>query len=172
MEEQLGVLAEISVGLVGFSSIVVVFRRRSSTGAWKPEDAFRFKLMLEAGLAAGLFAILPAAIMGLGVPPNRLWPSLCALLLGYELIDLVAKRRQLARLPRESLSRVLNIFVGIGKVCVMVVQVLSIADWLVPRGPGAYVFGVTWLTVYSGLTFYRLATAPLVISTAGAPPDD
>jgi hypothetical protein len=34
-------LAEVAVGLAGFSSVVVVFRRRSSYGAWKPDDAFR-----------------------------------------------------------------------------------------------------------------------------------
>lgn len=172
MEEQLGVLAEISVGLVGFSSVLVVFRRRSASGDWKPEDAFRFKLMLEAGLAAGALAILPAAIVGLGVPTSQLWPSLCALLLGYELFDLVAKRRQVGRLPPEVLSRALSNFVLVAKACVVAVQALSIADWVVPRGPGAYVFGVTWLTIYSGLTFYRLVTAPIVASAADASPND
>jgi hypothetical protein len=164
MEERLAVLAELSVGLAGFSSVVVVFRRRGSGGAWKPEDVFRFKVMLEAGLVAGLFAILPGAITGLGVSAGLLWPCLSALLLAYVVFDALRRWRQLERLPRASLNRGLASFVGIASLAVICIQVLGIAGWLIPRGPGPYVFGVTWLTGYSGLTFYRLVTAPIVVS--------
>jgi hypothetical protein len=161
VEERLAVLAEISVGLAGFSSIVVVFRRRSASGAWKPEDVFRFKIMLEAGLVAGLFAILPGAIAGLGFAASLLWPFLSALLLGYLVFDLLRRVGQFGRLPSDSLNRNLASFIGLASLAVIGVQTLNIADWLVPRGPGPYLFGVTWLTAYSGLTFYRLMTAPV-----------
>jgi hypothetical protein len=164
MEERLAALAEVAVGLAGFSSVVVVFRRRTSDGAWKPEDAFRFKLMLEAGLFAGLFALLPNAIAGLGLAGNRLWPFLSMLLLAYLVSDILRKRRQMEDLPAASLNRGLVWFTGSASFVVILIQALNIADWLVLRGPGPYVFGVTWLTAYSGLTFYRLVTAPMTVS--------
>ena len=164
MEERLAALAEVAVGLSGFSSVVVVFRRRTSDGAWKPEDASRFKLMLEAGLFAGLFALLPSAIAGLGVAANRLWPFLSMLLLAYLVIDLLRKWRQVGHLPAASLSRSLVWFTTLASFLAMLIQAFNVADWLVPQGPGPYVFGVTWLTAYSGLTFYRLVTAPMIVS--------
>jgi hypothetical protein len=170
VEERLTVLAEISVGLAGFSSVVVVFRRRSSSGAWRPEDAFRFKVMLEAGLVAGLFAILPGAVSGLGLGPGRMWPFLSALLLAYVTFDVLRRGRQVTRLPPDSLRRGLVGLVTVGNLAVIGVQALNLANWLVPRGPGPYLFGVTWLTAYSGLTFYRLVTAPIVTSDLDEPP--
>jgi len=164
MEDRLAVLAEVSVGLAGFSSIVVVFRRRTFEGAWKPEDAFRFKLMIEAGLFAGLFALLPSAIAGLGVTAKSLWPFVSMLLLAYLIFDVLNKRRQMSRLPAASLNRGLVWMTAITSLVVMLVQVLNIAGWLIPRGLGPYVFGVTWLTVYSGLAFYRLVTAPTMLT--------
>ena len=170
MEDRLMVLAEISVGLAGFSSVVVVFRRRSSSGGWRPEDAFRFNAMLEAGLLAGLFAVLPGAVTGLGVPPSFLWPFVSSLLLAYVVFESWRRSRQLARLPTDSLSGGLIGLVAAANFAVVAVQALNIVDWLVPRGPGPYLFGVTWLTVYSGLTFYRLVTAPIVVSDPDSPP--
>ena len=120
--------------------------------------------MLEASLFAGLFALLPSAVAGLGVPENRLWPLLSSLLLAYLTFDLLRKRRGAGQLPATSLNRGLVWFSGLGSLVVILIQAFNVADWLVPRGPGPYVFGVTWLTAYSGLTFYRLVTAPMTVS--------
>lgn len=164
MEDRLTVLAEVAVGLAGFSSVVIAFRRRASDGAWRPEDAFRFRLMLEAGLFAGFFALLPNAIAGLGVSEATLWPNLSAALLAYFVIDTIHSFLRSRRMPAGSLHR------GFASITILFncvsagIQLLNVVDWLVPRGPGPYVFGVTWLTVYSGLTFYRLATAPIEVS--------
>ena len=170
MEDRLDVLAEISVGLAGFASIVVVFRRQTSSGAWRPEDVFRFKIMLEAALVGGLFAVLPAALAGLGFAMSLLWPFLSALLIGYVVHHVLRGWRQIRRLPANSLSRGVARFIGIASAVVIGVQALSIVGWLVPRGPGPYVFGVTWLTAYSGISFYRLATAPIISSHPGESP--
>jgi len=164
MEDRLFVLAEVAVGLAGFSSVVVAFRRRGSDGSWKPEDAFRFRLMLESGLFAGFFALLPSSIAGLGVSDARLWPALSLVLFLYLAADLTHSWIRTRGLPPAALHRVFVSLTVAGSFMAMVVQVLNIADWLVARGPGPYVFGVTWLTTYSGLTFYRLATAPVTVS--------
>jgi hypothetical protein len=99
LEENLAVLAEIAVGLAGFSSIVVVFRRGSDSGSWKPEDVARFRIMIEASLVAALFAILPAALRGLGLMNPQLWPIVSALLFSLIMFNTVRRRREGRRLP-------------------------------------------------------------------------
>jgi hypothetical protein len=170
MNPQLAVLAEIAVGLAGFSSVIVVFRRRGASGAWEPEDLFRFKIMLESSLVAGLFAISPGALDGLGVPPGVLWPLQSALLLGYLVFDLHRRFRQFRSLPADSLSPRLAAALLAGGVSVMALQALNIADLVVSRGAGPYVAGVTWMVVYSGVMFYRLITAPMTSAHADGPP--
>jgi len=170
MDPQLAVLAEIAVGLAGFSSVIVVFRRRGASGAWEPEDLFRFKIMFEGSLAAGFFAISPGAFAGLGVSAAVLWPLQSALLLGYLVFDLQRRFRQFASLPTDSLSPRLAASMLAGALCVIALQALNIADLVVSRGAGPYVTGVTWMVVYSGVMFYRLITAPMTSAHADGPP--
>jgi hypothetical protein len=160
--DQLAVLAEVAVGLAGFSSIIVVFRRRSATDAWEPEDAFRFKIMLEASLVAGLFAISPGALAGVGLAPDLLWSVHSAVLLIYMVSNLLRRSYQFRALPTQSLNpRVAGVLL-VGGVITIIVQALNAARVGIPHGPGPYLFGVTWLVAYSGLMFYRLITAPIV----------
>jgi hypothetical protein len=161
LEENLAVLAEIAVGLAGFSSIVVVFRRGSDSGSWKPEDVARFRIMIEASLVAALFAILPAALRGLGLMNPQLWPIASALLFSLMMFNTVRRRREGRRLPPGSLNRPLNYFILTTSLVVASIQLLNVLGWLVPQGPGPYLFGVTWYTVYAGIMFYRLVTAPI-----------
>lgn len=159
MDEQLRVLAEIAVGLAGFSSIVVVFRRRDAGGTWKPEDAFRFRIMLESSLFAALFAIAPAALAALNVPPGVLWPTASAALLVYLASETIQRPRAIRRLPAGALNpRLVGSIVGL-HLAAAVLQVLNVVGWGVSPGPGPYLAGVTWLTTYAGLMFYRLVTA-------------
>ena len=163
MDGKLYVLAEIAVALAGFSSVIVAFRRHGTMTTWQPLDAYRFRIMLEAGLAAALFAILPGAIEGLGVAPKYHWRLLSALMLLYLVFD-VWRRGRLSR--GLSLNPTLTIIILTGILAATVIQVLNVADWLVRSGSGPYVFGVSWLTVNSGLMFY------LLVSRSMDAPDD
>ena len=170
MHDQLAVLAEVAVGLAGFSSIIVVFRRRSATDAWEPEDAFRFKIMLEGSLVAGLFAISPSATAGLGLGPNLLWPAHSAALLIYLVLNLLRRWQQFRSLPAGSLSPGIARTMLCGGAITMMVQALNVVGLGIPQGAGPYLFGVSWLITYSGIMFYRLITAPIVtIDSNGTP---
>jgi hypothetical protein len=164
--DQLSVLAEVAVGLAGFSSIIVVFRRRSATDAWEPEDAFRFKLMLEASLVAGLFAISPGAIAGLGLSPDLIWSAHSAALLSYLASDLLRRMYQFRSLPAQSLSPRIAGVLLLGGVITIVIQALNVFRFGIPHGPGPYLFGVSWLIIYSGIMFYRLITTPITTTSS------
>jgi hypothetical protein len=167
LEEHLPLLAEIAIGLAGFSSIVVVFRRGSDSGSWEPGDVFRFRLMLKYSLIAAFFAVLPAAIMGVGLAGPYLWSSLSALLLSHVVLRTLQQLQRIRLLPADSLNTQLLYFLLAMVAMVCAIQALNIVGWLVPQGPGPYLLGVTWYTIYAGLMFYRLATAPFTRSGSG-----
>ena len=52
------ILAEVTVGLMGFEVIALAVGRRS-TGIWSESDDIRFKLMFYSGLIALILCILP-----------------------------------------------------------------------------------------------------------------
>ena len=171
MDQNLSILAEIAVGLAGFSSIVMAFRRGSAHAPWNRGDVFRFQDMLESSLVAALFAILPAALGGLGLDAPNLWPVVSALFFIFVVFNSLRRVRQWSRLPAGALSNPLYVFFIIMLVVVAAVQLLNVLGWIVPKGPGPYLFGVTWYTIYSGFMFYRLMILPISTQTAPGPPD-
>ena len=157
MDGHLLLLAELSVGLAGFSSVVVVFRKHASPGSWTPENAYRFRIMLESSLAGGFFSILPGAISGLGLNSNGLWSLVSGALLLYLSFDLF-RRTRMIRGFRVNLPLTFTILAFI--VVAITVQILNIGNLLIPHGVGPYLFGVSWLVVNSGLMFYILVFSP------------
>ena len=65
-------LGEISVAFAGFSSIVVLLKRRD-VAEWQALDASRFRAMLLASLLTAFFAVLPFPLYKLRVPRDLLW---------------------------------------------------------------------------------------------------
>jgi hypothetical protein len=171
VEQNLSILAEIAVGLAGFSSIVVVFRRGSAHAPWSRGDVFRFQDMLESSLVAALFAILPAALGGLGLDAPNLWSIVSTLFFVFVVSNTIRRVRQLSRLPAGALSDPLRVFFIIMLGVVATVQLLNVLGWIVPKGPGPYLFGVTWYTIYAGFMFYRLVILPISTQPAPGPPD-
>ncbi len=171
MDQNLSILAEIAVGLAGFSSIVVAFRRGGAHAPWSRADVFRFQDMLEYSLVAALFAILPAALGGLGLGASTLWPIVSALFFTFVMFNTIRRIRQWNRLPAGALSNPLRVFFVIMLMVVAAVQLLNVLGWIFPQGPGPYLFGVTWYTIYSGFMFYRLMILPISTQPAPDPPD-
>jgi hypothetical protein len=170
VEQSLSILAEISVGLAGFSSIVVAFRRSSAHAPWSRGDVFRFQDMLESSLVAALLAILPAALRGLGLDEPDLWPFVSALFFVFVVFNTIRRVRQLSRLPAGALSNPLVVFFLIMLAVVAAVQLLNVLGWIVPEGPGPYLFGATWYTIYAGFMFYRLIILPISTQPDPDPP--
>ena len=161
MYEQLLLLAELSVGLAGFSSIIVVFRRGASGHSWIPEDVFRLRIMLSHSLLGALFAIAPAGLMGLGIPDNLVISSASLLLALFFGTNLILGLRRFQALPAGSLSRPIVGVLSFGSLFFMAVAGLNAFFLLPSAGLGPYVASVTWLLISAGVMFYRLVTAPL-----------
>lgn len=79
----LAIIAEVSLGLAGFSGVVVILGRR---------DAFlslRLAILLATSLGAMLMALLPFALVELGLSDARIWLA-CDVLLAIYPVGLLA----------------------------------------------------------------------------------
>lgn len=142
-------LAEIAVGMAGFSAIVVLFKRRDS-GKWQPADADRFNGMLIHAMSAALFCVLPALVHALAVQPDTVW-SLCSSALG---LWIAAHVTLVARLP--TTGNVTRVIVAVGGLLAVAFQLANVTDLGIERGFAPYLVGVLWHLFHAGTLFIML----------------
>ena len=144
-------LAEISLGLVGFSAVVIVLRQVRGVERSKFQR-FIARILIEFGFACLFLALLPLLLDLLGVSPPRRW-QLCCAALGVFLIAYVTayvfRRRPFVSLsparPWAFYSRVaVNHVLGL-------TALLSSVGLGFPSGPGLYALGIVWLFFIAGL---------------------
>jgi hypothetical protein len=146
-------LAELSIAFAGFSSIVVIFRRREAD-EWTPEDAFRYRTMLLMSLAALFYSLLPAGIHYWEVPDAVVWRSSSAVLSIFLAFVSVSGLPIALRFAREG-----RISLGIA-----LIAALFLFGALLTQGfnlfgspkPGPYITGVLVILASAGLSFFRL----------------
>ena len=81
--ETLFSIAQVAIGLAGFSAIVVGFKRHES-GDWRRADADRFNGMLIHSMCAALFCVLPSILDPFAPSASALW-TLASALLGLQI---------------------------------------------------------------------------------------
>jgi hypothetical protein len=150
-------LAEVSVAFAGFSSIVVLFKRRD-LGEWHVLDASRFRAMLLASLFAGFFAALPFPLYKLWVPSELLWSvssaAMAVCLAGGGVVHFRARR-----LFGSSGLLLWPVFQTMFWAAFLA-QLLNIFSVGYHREAGPYILGVSWLLFQAGWQFYRLVAPP------------
>ncbi len=88
--DSLFVLAEISIGLAGFTGITAALYAR---GTWHPHDTWRAVSLLVMSFGALGFALIPYGLLSIGVPDAALWRILSAAFVVYTVIGAVAAVR-------------------------------------------------------------------------------
>jgi hypothetical protein len=162
--DSLHTLAEVSVALAGFASLLLVLRRDPSTSLSEGEGADLF-VVVGTSLLVGLFALLPPPLRELGLSEPSVWIASCLLLAasisgGYAV--LVRRRWQLLQSGfQPSHLRVSQVAIQLPWILVMALA-LSALDLFVPRGAGAYVLILILL-----LTLGALPLVLLVFDLAG-----
>ena len=148
--EYLNTIAEVAVAFVGFAAIAVAIRRSDKIVDFRGLIA----ALVERGLAALGFALLPTLFYHFGVPPATSLPVLSGLLSAYLLILFV---RLYHRFFRSQITVDMSTRGAVARLTltgVMIpVQALA-AVGLLPFSPlGLYLLGVTWLLILAGGVF-------------------
>jgi len=154
--EYLYTIAEVSVAFVGFAAIVIAVRGDLSEG-----ERQHVTWLVERGLAALTFSLLPMLLYYFGAQSRSVLPLSSALLAGY-LLSILARNLLIVRagtLAKSSLSAS-GIALRLAMVGLMVpIQALA-ALGVLPFDPlGWYLFGASWLLVLSGILFATVLTA-------------
>lgn len=141
-------LAELSVGLAGFSAIVVLFRRRES-GKWRVGDADRFRGMVLHAMSAALFCIVPAWIAVFVSEPARIW-TIASGLLGA---DLAFQSSYVLRLPSTEARDRIVVAMGYAFAALQALNAFGVGF---AREFGPYLAGVLWHVFSAGFLFVYL----------------
>jgi hypothetical protein len=142
-------LAQVAIGFVAFSTIAVVLRELVHA----PLDAYRtllIRFVVECGLAATFYALVPVLLVVIGVTPPLLWTVASAALGVFGVLAPIhyVRRRHVAKPGRMPPRAVWIILVTIAVDALLWLNVLTP---LFRRSVGPYAVGVTWLLVQAGI---------------------
>ena len=157
-------IAQISVALAGFSSVVIALRG-AGPSAWSPQDRFGLGNVLGASVGTLVGSLLPFPLTYLGWSSELVWGVVNAtfgiLVLGAVgfLAFSVAGGSVPPRTPRVFWS-----FIGSGFL-VAGMLLLSAAGLIFPSGPSLILFALIWALVAA---FAQLATFVLVTWSGGS----
>ena len=157
-ESALGIIAEVSVALAGFTGVVAVFGSREQS-AWNPVEVMRFRTMLISSLAALLFSIIPICLYHLGISETQVWSTSSTLLAMFLTINTVRVVRTIH--SRDSLdysdvspwpTRIMAIVLT-GAVALLILNILGVGF---NREFGPYFVGLVALVLLCVITFVRM----------------
>jgi hypothetical protein len=135
--DTLAIMAEVSVALAGFASIVVLFKRQSS-GRWHPDDANRFVGMVIHALLAVFFSLLPLVLATFAVQASTNW-GVSSALLGFATLLQTLVSSSVEAKQGHNLRVTSTALCGLA---VVLFQVLNATGVVWSRVPGPYVAGV------------------------------
>jgi hypothetical protein len=162
-------LAEIALGLAGFTGVIVVFGR-DPKAPWHPLDSYRVVRMLSSSLAALFFSLLPEGLRATGMPTVWTWRLSSALLLIYMVLSgrnaLVAFRALDSEDRAQFNVRYFPIIVA-GGTAVMLALALNAVGALWTPAYAVYYFGVLWQLGFAAFQFVRIV---FVRPGSGPPP--
>ena len=148
-------IAEIAIGLAGFSGLVAAFGQRPGP-SWKDDQKTRLVFLVIRSFAMIIAAILPFALSGISDSPALIWGlpmvaySMVALTLLVYWIVLARRRNYNLQFPVVSLVIIL-IATGL-----QVLAGLSGLGLIFPFSPVIFVFGLLAILLFSANMFLAL----------------
>jgi hypothetical protein len=154
-EDSLLSIAEIAIGLAGFSGLVAAFSQRPGH-AWRGDQKARIVFLIILSFAMMISAILPFALSGIGDSPALVWGVPMVAYSGVALTLLVCwavvARRQGYRLQ----FRFVSIPILFVAAAVQVMVGLSGLGVVLPYSPAVFVFGLLATLLFAANLFLAL----------------
>ena len=155
--ETLSTVAEVGLGLAGFTGVLVVLGRQP--GRFSPAESFRLAVLLVGSLSALFLSLVPLVLRDFGLAGANLWRVSSGVMLASVVCSGAFLARPVARF-RVSKSEAYSPWVlgslTSGALIVLVLQVVNLTGLLWPTGPGAYSFGLLFLLAGGVVQFVRI----------------
>ena len=144
------VLAEIAIGLAGFTGITGALYARDT---WHPFDRFRTVSLLIISFGALAFALAPHGLQLLGVPDERLWRICSGAVVAFSVIAaFVVMRDQPTDYPSVPYYRTISVVFYVLSVLNTLALALN-ALGLFSASFGVYYIGLVVMLLIGGLQF-------------------
>ena len=156
---ELDVIAEISIALAGFSGLAAAFRSRMFS-EWTPRERLGLWQILNWSVFTLLFALVPSALLNLGIPQEATWRSISAVaffaITAYSLALLIQSRR-LTRggEPAKGWAYPINTVLGFSAAIGFLINVAGVAR----PGIGLYQLALQCTLFIAVLSFVNFLTA-------------
>lgn len=150
-------IAEISIGLAGFSGLIVAFRK--SPGPLTDVQKFRLRILFANAFGAMFLSLLPDLLMSFGVPGSRIWFDSSAALLGCSVIFIawfVVAGHRIAKIAPEIFNWIIFYSMTSGHIIVVMLQGAVMIGFIQGRAPGAFTVGLIWYLVHATFQFVRM----------------
>lgn len=155
--EILTTIAQLSMGVTGFSGIAIAFNRQP--GRLDEVEAYRVLILFANSLAATFLSLLPFGFFYLGWSDAAIWRTsnaLCSLFgIAFLAIYLPPTRKYLREF-RELFSLPQLGFVVSGHIINALLQLISALGFLPGRALSVFIFGLLWLLFHSVFQFGRI----------------
>jgi hypothetical protein len=149
-------IAQIAIGLTGFTGVVVSFAAQPDR--WTPVDRARLQLMLASSIGVLFLALLPLALIALGLAPTLVWRLASAALLIVSLAitaSFVRRAHGLGLKDRREFAPSIYLPLVAGTLANLVVQAFNLAGSLA-HPDGVFLAGLTWSLFPPALMFGRM----------------
>ncbi len=155
--QSLQIIAEIGIGLAGFSGLIVAFRK--DAGPLTNIQKYRLQVLLALAFGAMFLALLPELLHYMGVPPDRLWTLAALVLSCYSVVFVIWWITASHRL-KASVPEIFNWFafsrMAAGHIIVVLLQLAVIFSLLDDTSPGAYLAALIWYLLHAVQQFTRM----------------
>jgi hypothetical protein len=155
--ELLVAVAQLALGVAGFSGIAIYFKRRP--GRLSEIEVYRIAILFLNSGAAMFLSLVPFPLQAFGLQPELLWRTCSAFMALFELsffVYYLPHRRRYRRLMPSLFSRysqVLTYSGGLGNLALQAANALGLAG----RRPAAvYMLGALWLLFHATFQFGRI----------------
>jgi len=154
-EDSLFSIAEIGIGLAGFSGLVAAFVQHPGQ-SWRKDQKTRIVLLIALSFGMIVSALAPYALSGISTSPALVWgaPMLAfsILCLGLLVYWTVLSRKHGFTL----LFPLLSIPILSGATALQVLSFASGLGWIFPYSPTIFVFGLLSVLVFGANVFLAL----------------
>ncbi len=151
--EELLTIAEISIGIAGFSGVIAAFLQR---GGLHPLDRVRFVMLFGTAFTTLVLAYVPIVVSHLVDGTAQIWSYSSAVMIVVWITSIIFGIRFLIpelRRDHSNKSRTPGALIAIPSILNLGAQCLNAGGWLWAPGFVAYLFGLFVYLYASGLMF-------------------
>lgn len=155
--DSLQTIAEISIGLAGFSGLVVALRK--DPGPFDDIQKYRLRILFSLSFGAMFLALLPDTLVNFGVPDERVWFASSAAIFACSFLFMawwIMSSRRIAGIVPEIFHWAAFSTMATGHTIVLLLQLAVMFGLLENRAPGVVTLGLTWYLVHAAQQFVRM----------------